>query len=85
LSSQTLQRIAEFAGARAATLVVKNDDGGLGYSRYAGLTRPFASNYVDFYGQMDPTQFGPASQRRRTSNHGSLAAAGGFPQIQVLQ
>lgn len=55
LVEPTLQRIAEFAGARAATLVVKNDDGGLGYSRYAGLTRPFASSYVDFYGQMDPT------------------------------
>ena len=55
LAQQTLSRIAEFTGARAAALVVKDTNGDLRCSRSAGISPPFAKSYLDTYGQFDPT------------------------------
>jgi DNA-binding CsgD family transcriptional regulator len=55
LTRHTLERIAEFAGAEAAALVVKDATSDLQCSRSVGISDCFAKSYLDTYGQFDPT------------------------------
>jgi DNA-binding CsgD family transcriptional regulator len=54
LTKQTLSRIAEFTGAQAAALVVKDATGSFQCSRSVGISAPYTKSYLDIYGRFDP-------------------------------